>query len=80
MKIQILGTGCAKCKQLAQNAEAAARQLGVAYELEKVTDFREIVKFGVMTTPALAVDGKVKLLGRVAAPAEIAPLLRAENA
>lgn len=75
MKIQILGTGCAKCKQLTENAEAAAREAGISYELEKVTDIAEIVKFGVMTTPALAVDGKVKLVGKVATPAEIKPLL-----
>jgi small redox-active disulfide protein 2 len=75
VKIQILGTGCAKCKQLAENAEAAAREAGISYELEKVTDIAEIVKFGVMTTPALAVDGKVKLVGKVATPAEIKALL-----
>lgn len=76
MKIQILGTGCTKCKQLTENAETAAREIGVAYELEKITDIAEIVKFGVMTTPALAVDGKVKLVGRVATPAEIQAVLR----
>lgn len=75
MKIQILGTGCAKCKQLTENAETAAREMGLDYELEKVTDLAEIVKFGVMTTPALAVDGKVKLAGKVATPAEIRALL-----
>lgn len=75
MKIQILGTGCTKCKQLTENAETAAREMGLAYELEKVTDIVEIVKFGVMATPALAVDGKVKLVGRVATPAEIRALL-----
>ncbi len=75
MKIQILGTGCAKCKQLTENAEAAARELGLHYELEKVTGIADIVKFGVMTTPALAVDGKVKLIGKVATPSEIRALL-----
>ena len=75
MKIQILGTGCTKCKQLTENAETAAREMGIAYELEKVTDIVEIVKFGVMATPALAVDGKVKLVGKVATPAEIRALL-----
>ena len=63
-KIQILGTGCSKCKQLAQNAEAAAKQLGLEYELIKVTDINEIMKFGVMMTPALAVDGQVKSVGK----------------
>jgi small redox-active disulfide protein 2 len=75
MKIQILGTGCAKCKQLTENAEAAAREMGLDYELEKVSDIADIVKFGVMTTPALAVDGKVKLIGKVATPVEIRALL-----
>jgi len=75
MKIQILGTGCAKCKQLTENAEAAARGMGLAYELEKVTDIKDIMRFGVMATPALAVDGKVKLVGKVATAAEIRLLL-----
>jgi small redox-active disulfide protein 2 len=75
MKIQILGTGCMKCKQLTENAEAAAREMGLAYELEKITAIADIVKFGVLTTPALAVDGKVKLVGKVATPAEIRALL-----
>ena len=75
MKIQILGTGCAKCKQLTENAGTAARELGLVYELEKVTDIAEIVSFGVMKTPALAVDGKVKLAGKVATAAEIRALL-----
>jgi len=76
MKIQILGTGCAKCKQLTENAENAAREMGLDYQLEKVTGIKDIVQFGVMMTPALAVDGKVKLAGRVATPAEIRELLR----
>lgn len=75
MKIQILGTGCAKCEQLAENAETAAREMGLDYELEKITDIAGIVRFGVMTTPALAVDGNVKLMGKVATPAEIRALL-----
>jgi len=64
-KLQILGTGCPKCKKLAENAEAAARSLGLEYEIEKVTDVNEIMKFGVMMTPALAVDGVVKAVGKV---------------
>ena len=64
-KIQILGTGCPKCKKLAENAEAAARELGIEYDLVKVTDINEIMKFGVMMTPALAVDGNVKSAGKV---------------
>jgi len=75
MKIQVLGTGCPKCKKLAENAEAAARALGVDYELEKVTDIAQILAFGVMMTPALVVDGKVKLVGKVPSPDDIKALL-----
>ena len=67
-KIQILGTGCPKCRKLAENAEAAAKGLGIEYEIVKVTDINEIVKFGVMMTPALAVDGEVKSTGKVLSP------------
>ena len=63
--IQILGTGCPKCRKLAENAEAAAKALGIDYELVKVTDLNEIMAFGVMLTPALAVDGEVKVVGKV---------------
>ena len=76
MKIQILGTGCARCKQLTENTETAVRNLGLDdYQLEKVTDIKAIMQFGVMATPALALDGKVKLAGRVATPAEIQTIL-----
>ncbi|MDI9546562.1 MAG: thioredoxin family protein [Chloroflexota bacterium] len=64
-KLQILGSGCAKCKKLAEHVEAAAQALGIDYELEKVTELDDILSFGVMTTPALAVDGEVKTAGRV---------------
>ncbi len=74
-KLQILGTGCPKCKQLAENAEAAAKDLGIEYELQKVTDINEILKFGVMVTPALAVDGEVKVAGKVLKPEAIKALL-----
>jgi len=74
-KLQILGTGCAKCKKLAENTEAAARSLGISYELVKVTDINEIMKFGVMMTPALAVDGQVKVVGKVPDPEAIKPML-----
>jgi len=70
-KIQILGTGCPKCKQLAENAEMAAKIVGIEYELEKVTDINEIMKFGVMMTPALAIDGEVKASGKVLSPDQI---------
>jgi small redox-active disulfide protein 2 len=63
--IQILGTGCPKCTKLAENAEAAAKALGLNYQLEKVTDLNKIMAFGVMLTPALVVDGQVKAVGKV---------------
>ena len=75
-KIQILGTGCPKCKKLTQNAEAAAEALGIECEIEKITDINEIMKFGVMMTPAIAVDGDVKATGRVLSPGDIQDLLR----
>lgn len=65
MKIQILGTGCPKCQKLAEAAREAADQLGLDYELVKVTDINQIMDFGVMMTPALAVDGQVKVVGKV---------------
>ena len=74
-KIQILGTGCPKCKKLTENAEAAAKALGIECAIEKVTDINEIMKFGVMITPALAVDGKVKVVGKVPTPEEIKKML-----
>jgi len=64
-KIQILGTGCPKCKKLAECAEQAAKELGIEFELEKVTQISDIMKFGVMMTPALVVDGTVKSVGKV---------------
>lgn len=75
-KIQILGTGCAKCQKLAENAKQAADNLGLDYQMEKVTDINQIMGFGVMTTPGLAVDGKVLLTGKVPSPADIEKLLR----
>jgi small redox-active disulfide protein 2 len=74
-KLQVLGTGCPKCKKLAENAEAAAKALGIEYTLEKVTDINEILKFGVMMTPALAVDGVVKVVGRAPEPDAIKGML-----
>jgi small redox-active disulfide protein 2 len=65
IKLQIFGTGCAKCQMLGQHAEAAAQALDLDYELEKVTDMNAIIDAGVMTTPALAVDGRIKVSGRV---------------
>ncbi len=75
MKIQILGTGCTKCKKLTENARAAADQIGIDYEIEKVTDVSDIMEYGVMVTPALAVDGEVKLTGKVANVEEVKELI-----
>ena len=74
-KIQILGTGCAKCEKLAANARQAADNLGLDYEVEKVTELNQIMSFGVMTTPGLAVDGKLLVAGKVPSPADIEKLL-----
>jgi len=74
-KLQILGTGCPKCKQLAETAEAAAKALGIEYELEKVTDINAITAFGVMMTPALVIDGEVKVVGKVPSEDEMKALL-----
>ena len=73
--IQVLGTGCPKCEKLAEVAEAAAKALGIEYELVKVTDITEIITFGVMMTPALAIDGEVKVVGKVPSEDEIKALL-----
>lgn len=75
MKIEILGTGCAKCEKLASSAEAAAKGLGIEYELVKVKELSEITKRGVMFTPAMAVNGEVKVSGKVPDEAEITSLL-----
>ncbi len=74
-RIQILGTGCPKCKKLAENAEAAAKELGLECEVEKVTDIEAIMAFNVMMTPALAVDGEVKAVGKVPSKDEIKEIL-----
>ncbi len=74
-KLQILGTGCPKCKMLAELTETAAKDMGIEYELQKVTDISEIMKFGVMMTPALAVDGQVKIVGKVPTADEIKKML-----
>jgi small redox-active disulfide protein 2 len=79
-KIQILGAGCPKCKKLTENVEAAAKELGLDYKLEKVTDINGIMSFGVMMTPALVVDGRVKVVGKVPAAEEIKRMLRQEKA
>ncbi len=75
MKIQILGTGCPKCKKLSETAEKAASASGVEYELEKVTDINKIMSFGVMMTPALAINGEVKTVGKIPSVEEIMEMI-----
>jgi small redox-active disulfide protein 2 len=74
-RIQVLGTGCAKCKALTANAEAAVKALGVEATVEKVEKIADIMKFGVMMTPALVVDGQVKSAGKVLSAADITKFL-----
>ena len=74
-KLQILGTGCTKCANLAAVTEQAAKSLGLEYQMEKVTDLKEIMTFGVMMTPALVVDGKVKVAGRVPSVEDLKSML-----
>ena len=74
-KIQILGTGCKKCSDLADKVKAVADSMGVEYKLEKVTDIAKIIGYGVMTTPALVVDGEVKVMGKIPSADEIKEFL-----
>ena len=76
MKIQILGTGCPRCKKLAELVEASAKELGLNCEIEKVTDIMKILDFGVMSTPGLAVDGKVLASGNVPSTDQVKRLLQ----
>jgi len=75
MKLTIYGSGCAKCKKLTANAEAAADALGLGYEVEKITDMNSIIDAGVMHTPALAVNGEVVIEGKIPGPDEIKQFL-----
>ncbi len=74
-KIQVLGTGCAKCHKLEESAKLAADQMGIQYEIEKVSDIKEIMKFGVLMTPGLVVDGVVKVAGKVPSVEDIKKML-----
>jgi small redox-active disulfide protein 2 len=76
MKLQILGTGCAKCNQLTAATTAAADRLGLSYEVEKITDFLRFADFGVMVTPALLVNGKLKVAGKVPGDTELEAMLQ----
>lgn len=73
--ILVLGPGCAKCKKLAENTETAAKELGIEFNLEKITDLKEITRLGVMMTPALVVNGNVKVSGKVPSADDIKSML-----
>jgi small redox-active disulfide protein 2 len=75
MQLTVIGPGCTRCKTLAQFTEQAAKELGVPYEMNKVTDLKQIMALGVMMTPALAINGTVKVAGRVPSVEEIKKLL-----
>ena len=75
MKIEILGTGCAKCKTLYENTRAAVQEKGIEADIVKIEDIQSIMKYGVMSTPALVVDGKVIFSGKTASAGEIKGLL-----
>jgi small redox-active disulfide protein 2 len=74
-KLQVLGPGCPKCIELAKRTDEAAKASGVDYELEKVSELKAIMSFGVMMTPALVVDGQVKVVGNVPSVDEIKKLI-----
>ena len=80
MKIQILGTGCPKCKQLTEHAQRAVDELGLECEIEKVTEMDEILSFGIMMTPGLALDGEVLAAGKVLSVEKIKEILNAKVA
>jgi small redox-active disulfide protein 2 len=76
MKIQILGSGCPKCKQTEANTKQAAKELGLDVEIEKITDINEITDFGIIATPGLAVNGKVKFSGKIPSIEEVKEVLK----
>ena len=75
MKIQILGTGCPKCRKTFEHADQALKELGTCAELEKVEDLKSIMDFGIMMTPAVAIDGEVKVVGKVPSVEELKKLI-----
>jgi small redox-active disulfide protein 2 len=79
MEIKILGSGCAKCVKLYENTVAAARDMGIVASIEKVTDMAKIASYGVMSMPALVVDGSVASMGRVPSREQIGMLLKAKR-
>lgn len=78
MKIQVLGTGCRKCSDLAENAKQAAADQGIEVSIEKVTDLNQIMTYGCMTTPGLVVDGMLVSQGKVLKPEQIAVFFKSK--
>ena len=78
MEIKVLGSGCANCNRLVKTVEEAAKELGITDPVQKVTDFQEILSYGIMLTPALVVDGQVKFSGRVPKKDEVKKYLQGE--
>lgn len=76
MKIKVLGPGCAKCKQLAEVTATTATELGIDFQIEKISDLHEISKFGVMMTPALVINGEVKSVGKIPTINELKEILQ----
>lgn len=76
MKIQVLGPGCPKCKQLVETTEEIAKELNIEYDLEKITDVNDIMTYGVFMTPGLVVDGQVKSVGKIPSKEEIKNMLK----
>jgi small redox-active disulfide protein 2 len=76
MKIEILGTGCSKCKKTLENAQKAVKDSGIDVEIVKVDKIEDIMKYGVMITPAIAIDGEVKIAGKIPSPKQIAEWLK----
>lgn len=75
MKVEILGMGCPKCKKLYENSRKATQELGIEAEIDKVEDMKKITDYGVMITPALVIDGKVKAAGKVLSVEEIKKII-----
>lgn len=79
MKIEILGTGCPKCKKLTELTEESVNELGVSAEIIKVTDINKIIDYGVMVTPALVIDGNIKVAGKMPSKQEISEWIKREK-
>ncbi len=75
-QIKVLGSGCSKCAQLAESVKTAAEQIGIEYQIEKVTDLNQIMGFGVMMTPGLVIDEKVKSAGKIPSVEQLAVMLQ----